>query len=60
MIGLSEEDGSVRANGPQGARWLSADQLFDQAEVIAIESPPKDHARDAKRALQAALAIRGA
>lgn len=53
LVGLCEEDSAVRAKGPDGARWLSAEQLFAEAEVIVVESAVKDHARDAKRALLA-------
>src|SRR5262245_1985350 len=53
LVGLCEEDTAVRAKGPDGARWLSAEQLFAEAEVIVVESAVKDHARDAKRALLA-------
>lgn len=53
LVGLCEEDAAVRAKGPEGARWLSAEQLFAEAEVVVVESAVKDHARDAKRALLA-------
>ena len=53
LVGLCEEDATVRAKGPEGARWLSAEQLFAEAEVIVVESAVKDHARDARRALLA-------
>jgi len=53
LVGLCEEDAAVRAKGPDGARWLSAEQLFAEAEVVVVESAVKDHARDAKRALLA-------
>jgi predicted dehydrogenase len=53
LVGLCEEDAAVRAQGPDGARWLSAEQLFAEAEVVVVESAVKDHARDAKRALLA-------
>ncbi len=53
LIGLCEEDAVVRAKGPADARWMSAEQLFAEADVVVVESPVKDHARDAKRALLA-------
>jgi predicted dehydrogenase len=53
LVGLCEEDAAVRAKGPAGARWLSAEQLFAEAEVVVVESAVKDHARYAKRALLA-------
>jgi predicted dehydrogenase len=53
LVGLCEEDAAVRAKGPEGARWLSAEQLFVEAEVVVVESAVKDHARDARRALLA-------
>jgi predicted dehydrogenase len=53
LVGLCEEDEAVRAKGPAGARWLSAEELFAAAEVVAVESAVPHHARDAKRALLA-------
>jgi len=53
MIGLCEEDAAVRAKGPAGATWFSADELFEKADVIVVESAVKDHAGDARRALLA-------
>jgi len=53
LIGLCEGDEAVRAKGPAGARWLSAEQLFAETEVIVVESTVEHHARDAKRALLA-------
>lgn len=53
LIGLCEEDDAVRAGGPTGARWLSAEELFAKAEVVIVESAVANHARDAKRALLA-------
>ena len=53
LVGLCEEDASVRAQGPAGAQWLSAEELFAKAEVVVIESAVQHHARDAKRALLA-------
>lgn len=53
FIGLCEEDDAVRAKGPAGTRWLSADDLFAKTEVVIVESAVQHHARDAKRALLA-------
>lgn len=53
LVGLCEEDAEVRARGPAGARWLTVNELFDQAEVVVVESAVKHHARDARRALAA-------
>ena len=53
FVGLCEEDDSVRAKGPSGAPWLSAEELFAKAEVVIVESAVQNHARDAKRALLA-------
>jgi len=53
LVGLCEEDGAVRAKGPAGAKWLSPEELFAQAEVVLVESAVQHHARDAKRALLA-------
>jgi predicted dehydrogenase len=53
FAGLCEENDAVRAKGPAGARWLSADELFAKAEVVIVESAVQHHARDAKRALLA-------
>jgi predicted dehydrogenase len=53
LVGLCEADEAVRAKGPPGARWLSAEQLLAEAEVVAVESAVKDHARHAAQALRA-------
>jgi predicted dehydrogenase len=53
LVGLCEEEETQRAKGPAGAQWLSAGKLFADAEVIAVESRVKDHARHAAMALRA-------
>jgi predicted dehydrogenase len=53
LVGLCEEDEVARSTGPADARWLSAGQLFAEAEVIIVESAVKDHAPYARRALLA-------
>ncbi len=53
LVGLCEEDESVRAKGPAEAHWLSAKELFAAAEIVIVESAVAHHARDAKRALLA-------
>jgi predicted dehydrogenase len=53
LVGLCEDDETIRAKGPLGARWLSPEPLFAEAEVIVVESAVQHHARDAKRALLA-------
>ncbi len=53
LIGLCEEDDAVRAKGPADARWMSAKELFENVDVVIVESAVAHHARDAKRALQA-------
>ena len=53
LIGVCEENAAARAQGPADARWLSAEQLFAEAEVVVIESAVKEHGRDALRALAA-------
>lgn len=53
LVGLCEEDASVRARGPADARWLSVEELFAQAEVVVVESSVSQHAADARRALRA-------
>jgi predicted dehydrogenase len=53
LVGLCEDDPAVRARGPQDARWLTRDELFAAAEVVVVESAVRDHARDARQALEA-------
>lgn len=53
LVGLCEGDEAIRAKGPAGSRWLDAEQLFAEAEVVVVESSVQNHARDAKRALLA-------
>lgn len=53
LVGLCEEDAAVRARGPGGARWLTREELFAEAEVILVESAVADHARHAEAALRA-------
>lgn len=53
LVGICEEDSAVRARGPSDAQWLSAEELFARADVIAVESAVPDHSRDALRALKA-------
>lgn len=53
LMGLCEEDESVRAKGPADARWMTAGELFASVDVVMVESAVAHHARDAKRALLA-------
>lgn len=53
LVGLCEEDAAVRARGRGGARWLTREALFAEAEVILVESAVGDHARHAEAALRA-------
>jgi len=53
VVGLCEEEDSVRAQGPTDARWWTAAELFRSAEVIVVESAVRNHAPDARRALAA-------
>lgn len=53
LVGLCEEDATVRARGPAGARWLTRGELLEAAEVVVVESGVREHARFAKLALEA-------
>lgn len=53
LVGLCEEDARARAGGPAGARWLTREELFAEAEVVLVESAVHDHARHAEAALRA-------
>jgi predicted dehydrogenase len=53
VIGVCEEEAAARARGPGEARWISAEALLREAEVIVVESAVEHHARDAMRALRA-------
>jgi predicted dehydrogenase len=54
LLGIAEESASVRSEYQKlGAKLLSRDELLDAAELIIVESAVRDHARDAKLALNA-------
>ncbi len=53
LVGVCEENAAARAQGPADARWLTAEQLFAEAEVVVVESSLKEHGRDGLRALAA-------
>lgn len=54
LIGICESDENVRRRYQSaGARFVSREQLLSEAEVVAVESPVRDHARHAKLALEA-------
>lgn len=54
FVGACEPDARVRAANPNlSANFISQEELFSRAEVIAVESPVREHARDAKLALEA-------
>ena len=52
FMGVCEPDAKVRAANPN-LEFISQEELFSRAEVIAVESAVRDHARDAKLALEA-------
>lgn len=52
LVGVCEPDAQVRAANPH-VEFISQEELFSRAEVIAVESAVRDHARDAKLALEA-------
>ncbi|HWN94594.1 MAG TPA: Gfo/Idh/MocA family oxidoreductase [Methylomirabilota bacterium] len=54
LLGVCEESEKVREPLAQlGARFVSRADLLDRAEVVIVESAVRDHARDAKAALEA-------
>lgn len=54
IVGICEGDEKVRRRYANlGAKFVSQDQLLSEAEVIAVESAVRDHAKDAKLALEA-------
>jgi predicted dehydrogenase len=54
LLGIAEESAQVRSQYQKlGAKLRSRDELLDTAELIIIESAVRDHARDAKIALNA-------
>ena len=55
IVGICEESPTARESFQRlGAKLLSREELFERCEVIAVESPVRAHARDAKLALEAA------
>jgi predicted dehydrogenase len=58
VVGICEESEKVREPFAKlGAQFLSRDQLLSRAEVVVVESAVRDHARDAKAALEAGLHV---
>ena len=54
LIGICEENAALRERfQKQGVRILSQEDLFREAQVIAVESAVRDHYRHAKAALTA-------
>ncbi|MBN9689216.1 MAG: Gfo/Idh/MocA family oxidoreductase [Verrucomicrobia bacterium] len=53
VVGCSEEDPAVRAGGPTGVKWLSAEDVINASEVVVIEGLVRNHFRDARRSLKA-------
>lgn len=53
LVGCSEEDSAVRAGGPPGVKWMSAEDLINASEVVVVEGLVRNHFRDARRALKA-------
>jgi predicted dehydrogenase len=54
LVGLVEESETARQPYQQmGVKFLSRDQLFDGCAVVVVESAIRDHARQAKPALEA-------
>lgn len=53
LVGCSEEDAAVRAGGPPGVKWMSAEDVIDASEVVVIEGLVRNHFRDARRSLKA-------
>lgn len=54
LVGLAENSAPVReAFAKLDAKILSREELLQQCEVIVVESAVRDHARDAKLALEA-------
>lgn len=54
LVGLCEESLQVReAFSKFGAKVLSREELFARCEVVAVESAVRNHARDARLALEA-------
>ncbi len=54
LIGVCDDSASVRRRfDNQGVQFLSENELLTQAQIVAVESAVKDHARHAKLALSA-------
>lgn len=53
LVGVCEQDGDVRKSVTAEVRWLTFDEVKAEADVVVVESGVRDHAMDARRALQA-------
>lgn len=54
LVGLCDESAQIRESFAKlGAKTLSREELFAGCEVVAVESAVRDHARDARLALEA-------
>jgi len=52
LVGATEESADVQKAYP-GVHWMAQEELFNSSEVIFVESPVRNHARNALAALQA-------
>jgi predicted dehydrogenase len=54
VVGVAEDSPQARAQFEKlGAKFLSRDELLETSDAVVVESAVRDHARDARLALQA-------
>ncbi len=53
LVGVCEEDASLRRSGPEDVRWLSRAELFREVELVVVESGLAEHGPHALAALRA-------